>query len=85
MDVDFKTLEEHTAKEVDAVIDVNLRFTTQLTRALLPTLQRDEPSLIINIESISEGGMPWLSDYSPTKAHVQQGLGLRAEGEPPQS
>jgi 17beta-estradiol 17-dehydrogenase / very-long-chain 3-oxoacyl-CoA reductase len=79
LDVDFKTLEEHTAKEVDAVININLRFTTQLTRALLPTLQRNEPSLIMNIGSISEGGMPWLSVYSPTKAYMRafsKALGL---------
>jgi 17beta-estradiol 17-dehydrogenase / very-long-chain 3-oxoacyl-CoA reductase len=79
LDVDVKTLEEHTAKEVDAVININLRFTTQLTRALLPTLQRNEPSLIMNIGSISENGMPWLSVYSPTKAYVRafsKALGL---------
>jgi 17beta-estradiol 17-dehydrogenase / very-long-chain 3-oxoacyl-CoA reductase len=70
LDVDFKTLESHTAKEVDALIGINLRFTTQLTRALLPTLKRSEPSLILNIGSISDSGMPWLSVYSSTKAYM---------------
>lgn len=70
LDVDFKTLENHTATEVDALISINIRFTTQLTRALLPTLKRHEPSLIMNIGSISETGTPWLSVYSPTKAYM---------------
>ena len=70
LDADFKTLEEYTAKEVDAVINVNPLFTTQLTRALLSTLQRNEPSLIMSIGSITEGGMPWLSVYSTAKAYI---------------
>ena len=70
LDVDFKTLENHTAKEVDALININIRFTIQLTRALLPTLKCSEPSLIMNIGSISETGTPWLSVYPPTKAYI---------------
>jgi 17beta-estradiol 17-dehydrogenase / very-long-chain 3-oxoacyl-CoA reductase len=70
LDVDFKTLDNHTATEVDALISINIRFTTQLTRALLPTLKRSEPSLIMNIGSISETGTPWLSVYSSTKAFM---------------
>lgn len=68
LDVDFNTLETHTTTEVDALISINIRFTTQLTRALLPTLRRHEPSLIMNVGSISETGLPWLSVYSFSKA-----------------
>ena len=70
LSTDFKTLENHTPTEVDALININIRFTIQLTRALLPTLQRDEPSLVMNIGSISGTGFPWLSVYSPSKAYL---------------
>lgn len=78
LDVDFKTLETHTATEVDALISINIRFITQLTRALLPTLRRHEPSLIMNIGSITETGLLWLSVYSSTKAFMHSfGKALR--------
>ena len=70
LSTDFKTLENHTSTEVDTLININIRFTVQLTRALLPTLQRNEPSLIMNIGSMSETGYPWLSVYSPCKAYM---------------
>ncbi|KAL9112670.1 MAG: hypothetical protein Q9187_007730, partial [Circinaria calcarea] len=47
----FKTLAAYTAQEVDETIKVNAGFATQITRALLPVLQKNQPSLILNIGS----------------------------------
>ncbi len=70
LDRDFKTLEDHTAKEVEGLININLVFTTQITRVLLPTLKRNEPSLILNTGSQAEMGFPWLTVYSGTKSYL---------------
>lgn len=61
---DFKTLKDHTHDEVDALLNLNPRFATQLTRAILPLLQRNQPSLIINIGSAVSMGFPYLAVYS---------------------
>lgn len=71
LDRDFKTLTDHTAREVEALINVNAVFTTQLSRALLPTLQGNEPSLILNTGSQAQTGFPWLSVYSGTKGYLK--------------
>ena len=83
LDPDWKTVEAHTGKEVDNVINTNLRFATHLTRALLPTLERNEPSLILNTGSLAETGIPWVSVYSATKAYMNaftNALGLELKG-----
>ncbi|MCJ1449608.1 MAG: hypothetical protein MMC23_010130 [Stictis urceolatum] len=55
--------------DIDAVIDLNVRFPTHLTHVLLPSLSRDTPSLVLNI-----GGhagilpMPYLNVYGAGKA-----------------
>ncbi|MCJ1267683.1 hypothetical protein MMC22_007569 [Lobaria immixta] len=64
---DIKTLKDHTSDEVDALINLNARFATQLTRAILPLLQRNQPGLIINIGSAAWMGIPYLSVYSGAK------------------
>jgi 17beta-estradiol 17-dehydrogenase / very-long-chain 3-oxoacyl-CoA reductase len=54
---------------VDDWIDVNLRFATQFTRQVLPTLIANQSALIINISSgAADAPSPWLSVYSGTKA-----------------
>lgn len=66
----FKPLSTHTAREVDDTIDLNARFATQLTRALLPSLVKNTPSLILNIGSLAAVmSMPYLSVYSAAKAY----------------
>ena len=68
---EFKTLESHTAEQVDGVIDLNDTFMTQLTRALLPNLSKNQPSLVINIGSMSSlMSMPYLTVYSASKAYT---------------
>lgn len=66
----WRALGERKGKEVDALIDINLRFTTHLTRSLLPILQKNTPSLIMNIGSFA-GNLPspYNTVYSGSKAY----------------
>lgn len=70
----FTSLGAYTPADVDGVVNLNARFTTQLTRALLPMLRKSKPSLVVNMGSITgygaPMGMPYLSVYSGTKAYI---------------
>ena len=83
----FKTLESHTEQEITDIIQLNDGFTTQLTRALLPVLAKNQPSLIVNIGSIVAGlAMPYASVYSASKAYLVSfsrnlSLEMKAEGQ----
>lgn len=77
---DLKTLSDHTYQEVDAMINLNSRFATQLTRAILPLLQLNKPGLIINIGSFVTMGIPYLTVYSGAKGfNMSWGKSLRTE------
>jgi 17beta-estradiol 17-dehydrogenase / very-long-chain 3-oxoacyl-CoA reductase len=53
----------------DGAVNMNARFPVQLTRALLPILQKSQPSLIMNMGSIAGVmGLPFTALYSGTKA-----------------
>ncbi|KAJ7132523.1 putative short chain dehydrogenase/reductase [Mycena epipterygia] len=67
----FTLLAESPAAVVETCLNVNSRFPTQLTRALLPTMKRDSPALIINCGSLAgSAGLPYLAAYSGTKAFI---------------
>ena len=68
LDSPFKTFEGHSPAEISALISLNVTFTFQLTHALLPILQRQPRSLVMNIGSKAQHGVPFLSAYSATKA-----------------
>lgn len=77
----WQALHKRTGKQVDAFIDVNLRFSTHLTRALLPILRKTTPSLVLNVGSFS-GDLPtaYASVYSGAKAYnMAWSRSLRAE------
>ena len=62
-------LVDTTSEEVDAIINTNARFPTQLTKALLPKLtQTDSPSLIMNIGSMGDFCVPYATIYGGSKA-----------------
>ena len=66
----FKTLVTHTVQEVDDLIGRNGRFMTHVTRALVPVLEKNQPSLILNVGSMgSVMSFPYLSVYSAAKAY----------------
>ena len=61
-------LVDTTSDEVDAIINTNARFPTQLTKALLPKLtQTNSPSLIINIGSMGDFCVPYATIYGGSK------------------
>ncbi|KAG9513914.1 putative short chain dehydrogenase/reductase, partial [Aureobasidium melanogenum] len=65
----YGTLAEVDASYVDKMINLNSRFPTQLTRALLPLLSQNSPALVMSTCSITGfRGLPYLSVYSASKA-----------------
>lgn len=64
-------LSARSSSDVGQFIDINARFTTEITRVLLPLLIMHQPSLILNVGSaISEFAVPYLEMYSGTKAYM---------------
>lgn len=65
----FGSLAEVDATYVDKMMNLNSRFPTQLTRALLPLLSKHAPSLLMSTCSVTGfRGLPYLSVYSASKA-----------------
>lgn len=76
--------ETPTAADIDAQINTNLRFSTQLTHLALPTLKSHTPSAVITMGSTTAMGMPWVSVYAGAKAYLRgwsrsMGMQMRAE------
>ncbi|KAK5173341.1 uncharacterized protein LTR77_002022 [Saxophila tyrrhenica] len=58
-------------EDIDAIINLNLRFGTHLIRELLPVLRENGPALLANIGSVGGiVGVPYITTYSATKAYV---------------
>lgn len=76
-----------SSSDVGQFIDVNIRFTTEITRVLLPQLIKNQPSIVFNNGSgVSEFPVPEMEMYSGTKAYMQSWsrslrLELQAAGE----
>lgn len=69
----YTPLSEWAAAEVNAMVDMNVTFPTQVTRALLPILIANKPSLIINMSSMAASNpFPWLTTYCASKAFNSQ-------------
>lgn len=65
----YNRLVDMDPAHIDGLIDMNLRFATHLTSKLLPILQANSPTLILNVGSATgEVGLPFLSVYSACKA-----------------
>ncbi|KPI39991.1 Very-long-chain 3-oxoacyl-CoA 1 [Cyphellophora attinorum] len=79
--IKVETFEEYDATKVDSWINVNLRFSTQLTRVLLPTLIKNQPALLMFISSGSALiAVPFMSIYSGAKIYLNSfAQVLRAE------
>jgi 17beta-estradiol 17-dehydrogenase / very-long-chain 3-oxoacyl-CoA reductase len=68
----FRKFSEMDTDYIDGWIELNLRFPTQITKVLLPTLIANQSALIINVGSgSSEISSPWLAVYSGTKAFIK--------------
>jgi len=66
----YKELAACTDRDIDLMIDLNVRFTTHLTRIALPVLAAQPRALIVNISSGARIGMPLLSLYSASKGYI---------------
>ncbi|KAE9362853.1 NAD(P)-binding protein [Stipitochalara longipes BDJ] len=77
----WQTFLERSAKDIDKYIIMNLRFPTQLTRALLPQLIKNQPSLIMNFSLFAAlYPAPYVSVYAGSKAfNLAWGASLKAE------
>lgn len=67
----FTALGKCKHEDLDLCLNVNARFPTHLTASLLPLLQENSPSLILNTGSL--GGLigsPYLTTYTATKAYI---------------
>lgn len=66
------TLDTLSYADVDATIDKNARFMAQITRVLLPVLSEGpgRSGLVLNVSSLSQYGLPYISVYSASKGFV---------------
>ena len=64
----YKPFDETSASENEGVLALNVSFPCQLTAAVLPSLIKHQPSLILTVGSMAEYGNPWLSMYGGSKA-----------------
>jgi 17beta-estradiol 17-dehydrogenase / very-long-chain 3-oxoacyl-CoA reductase len=65
----WQTFLARSAEDIDKYINLNLRFPTQLTHALLPLLIKNKPSLIVNLSFFAAlVPSPYVSVYSGSKA-----------------
>jgi short-subunit dehydrogenase len=78
----YVTFGESKAKDIEATIALNIRFTALLTNKILP-IWKDEsssPRLILNVGSIAETGTPLAAMYGGTKAWITSWTnGMRRE------
>ncbi|KAF2648900.1 NAD(P)-binding protein [Lophiostoma macrostomum CBS 122681] len=66
---------EYTTAGIDDTMNLNARFMTHLTRALLPHLTRNAKtlgcrSLVLNVASGARVGLPYVTLYCATKGYV---------------
>ncbi|EXJ62262.1 hypothetical protein A1O7_02695 [Cladophialophora yegresii CBS 114405] len=70
--VDMPMFLDFSAKQCDGWIDVNARFTTHLTRLLLPVLLKSQPGLMLFMSSaVTEMASPGASLYTGAKAYLE--------------
>jgi len=67
----FCALAEAPAAAVDEVLNLNVRFTAQLTRELLPVLVANQPALVLTVGSVSGAfGAPYVGLYTASNAFL---------------
>ncbi len=64
---DYFPLASYTAAQINGMMDLNARFMAHLTALLIPVLSRNKPSLMINVCSLADMGVPYLSLYAACK------------------
>lgn len=69
--IQLKQFPEMSYAEARDTITLNASFMTQVTRVLTPILEKNGPSLVVNISSAAAYGMQNISIYSGTKGYVE--------------
>ncbi len=76
----------NTTRDIDGAMGVNFYFAVHLTKRVIPLfLQHKKPSLVLNIGSMAEQGLPWMVMYGAGKSFVRGwttalGREMRLEG-----
>ncbi|KAH7378897.1 hypothetical protein BKA64DRAFT_686867 [Cadophora sp. MPI-SDFR-AT-0126] len=60
----FNRFAEYTLAEIGSITDINTRFIMYLTRGLIPTLSKNSPAVIMNLDSMTQSGLPYDVLYS---------------------
>lgn len=84
LDANFKTFQTHSADEIDAMINLIIRFTVLLSHGLLRLLKKNTPALIMTTGFQAHVGTPYMSVYSGTKGFIHafsKGLAVEFNGE----
>lgn len=68
----YQYLQDVSAAKLTANLNLNGLFPLVLQSKLLPQLLANSPSLVINVGSMSDFGMPLLAAYCPAKALVNK-------------
>ncbi|CAM1501489.1 Fc.00g034730.m01.CDS01 [Cosmosporella sp. VM-42] len=79
---EFGLVDSYTSEELHANISTNATFPLLLTGALMPLLVANQPSLILNIGSQADVGIPLFPSYGPAKSFFMTStieLGLEAD------
>ncbi|KAI1408490.1 NAD(P)-binding protein [Hypoxylon sp. FL1857] len=63
----FVPLKDKAEVWITENVSLNALFPLHLTRALLPSLIKNAPALLINVSSMADQGLPLLSTYSASK------------------
>lgn len=67
----FQDFDEMDGEDIDRTMNLNARFPTRLTHALMPLLKRNQPSLVMNVGSMTGvTGTPYLAVYCASKAYT---------------
>ena len=77
----YAPLTDTSHEHIDVQININSRFTTHVTKALLPTLKANTPSIVLNFGSTGAlVGMPYIVTYASNKSYVHNfNRSLKAE------
>lgn len=74
----YGTLESYSQSMITSTVSLNALFPLHLVARLLPTIDGNSPSLIIQIGSMSANFLPLLASYSSSKAFIRGVFGCVA-------
>lgn len=81
---ELATLHHFDTQALSTNVAINATFPLLFTRAVMPALKASQPSLVLNIGSFADAGMPLLPTYAPSKAFLMTStkeLSIEAEME----